>query len=489
MRASLWSLLFANLLGSLFPLFADPVQVMDSFTDLALKEWKIPGAAVIITKDDKVIFIKGYGVLKDGAPERVNGDTIFQLASITKAFTAAGLGIQVDQGKLKWDEEVINYLSPFALMDSYPSRYTTARDLLAHRTGLPAFTGDLLSKLGYDNAEILRRIRFIEPASSFRESPHYSNVGYFIAGELLAAVAKNNWQDTIQKTILDPLGMKRTGFASIYLDSPNVARGHARIDDKLVVLNPDLIGGFPAAGGICSTASDMGKWMIMLLNGGKGILKSETIQEMFASSMCAKPEFSEAAPISAESGFNFGMGWDNYHYHGKMIVEKGGGLDGVRTVTTLIPQLKIGITVLCNLNLTSFPEAIRAKFLEEYLGKSDEDLQAEILRMQTSLNDLLKPEKPLSNPLPHRSLKTYAGDFSNDLYGTFKIIVENDELVLQAGPAQYPGKLKYWSNDTFQLSWPILNMGTQEVTFTFGPDGKATQLQTETFGNFKTLKP
>lgn len=462
-------------------------ETLDQFAEKAMQEWEIPGASIAVVKDNQIVLLKGYGVTKVGTNEKVDQETIFQLASITKAFTAAALGIQVDGKKLTWDEEVIRHLPQFALKDPYPTRYATARDLLAHRTGLPAFAGDLMGKLGYSDEDILYRVRFIEPATSFRDKPHYSNLGYFVAGELLAAVSGQSWEEAIQKTLLDPLKMTRSGFAS-NLNNKNVAYGHVATNGTLKPVPWDPTGGFPAAGAITSTAADMAKWMIMLLNGGQKIIKPETIQEMFVSSMCGTPEFSEAPPIDENSGFNFGLGWDNYHFKGHMIVEKGGGLDGIRTVTTLVPDLNLGITILCNRNLTLFPEAIRAFFLEEYLGKSTSDLQEEIKKRQKTLDKLLVPEKPPQNPIPSLDPTAYVGDYSNNIYKPFQIKAKQGELVVSAGPAAYQGKLTHWSANTFNLSWTTVNMGHERVTFVIGPDGKATEIQTETLGSLTRTK-
>jgi len=457
-------------------------ETLDQFIQNALEEWGVPGASVAAVKDGRVILLKGYGVSNMETKQQVDPDTIFQLASVTKAFTAAAIGVQVDQGKLTWDEEVILHLPQFALKDPYPSRYTTARDLLAHRTGLPAFGGDLMGKLGYTPSGTLFRIRFIEPATSFRDKPHYSNAGYFVAGELLAAVSGKTWDKAIQETILDPLKMTRSGFES-KLQDRNVAHPYVIKNRKLTKVPWDTSGGFSAAGAMTSTAEDMASWMMMLLGGGQGVLKAETIEEMFASSMSGTPEFSEAPPIDKNSGFNFGLGWDNYHFQGYMVVEKGGGLDGIRTVTTLVPKLNLGITILCNRNLTLFPEAVRAFFLEKHLGKSSTDLQGEIKKRQKILDNLLAEEPTPKNPLPARDFSSYVGSYSSPLYDPFDIKEEKGQLIVLAGPAKYRGTLSHFSGNTFLLSWPQVNMGHQQVTFVIGPDGKATEIQTETLGS------
>jgi hypothetical protein len=247
---------------------------------------------------------------------------------------------------------------------------------------------------------------------------------------------------------------------------------------------------FAAAGGISASAKDLSTWITMLLNKGsyqgKQILKPETVKALFAPSMAAEPTFAEAAPINSDSSFSFGMGWDNYNYNGLYIVEKAGAHDGFRTIITLIPEKQLGIVVLCNLNLTMLPEAIRAKFLELYAGPSQRNLQQEIRAQADKLSQLFEKEKP-SQVIPQsHPLASYEGTFQNDLYGLFRVVAKDNKLTIEAGPDKWPGTLTHWSNDTFVLSWPLVNQGSQKATFTFGPNGNAIGFDTETLGKFQT---
>lgn len=487
------SLVSVLLVGSLavFSLSTKPIEELDQFIENARIQRKVPGVAVAIVKDDQVIFAKGYGVCRYDQTEKVDVDTIFQLASVSKTFASAGLGIQVDQKKLEWDDEIIKHLPQFTLKDLYATRYATSRDLLAHRTGLPAFKGDLLSKLGFSSDEILYRIRSIEPASSFRNKAFYSNIGFFTAGKLLEHLSGRSWEETIQKTLLDPLKMTRSGFSE-NLENSNVAFSHADVNGMIQVIPRDKSILFVAAGGVTSTAKDMGNWMIMHLNegffDGKQLLKPETIKDMHMPSMVAEVSFTELPPINDGSSFSFGLGWDNYQYQGKFIVEKGGALDGVRTIVTLIPELKMGITVMANLNLTTLPELVRAKFLDSFLGKNDKDYVKDFIKYEQEIAAIVQlPQKPKDAQPFIYPLSQCTGSFTNDLYGTLDVSHMNNELTITIGPAKLTGKLLPWSNNTFLLKWPTINMGHEFVTFVFGPDGKAQELQTETLGAFKRI--
>jgi CubicO group peptidase (beta-lactamase class C family) len=488
---------FAFLLMLIFAVAALPAygkpsaDDLDAFIRKARSEYKVPGVAVAVVHEGKVVLLKGYGVRRLGDSAPVDENTIFQLASNTKSFTAAALGTQVDAGKISWDDTVVRHLPGFALKDPYPSYYATIRDLLAHRTGLPSFRGDLLGNLGYSRDEILSRVRFIVPDHSFREQAAYSNIGFFIAGQVLGKVAGAPWEEVVRQRLVVPLGMSRSGFSEKLKDK-NVAEAHAIVAGKLKVIPWDKDVALGAAGSMTSTASDMVHWMRMQLSGGtyKGhqILRPETVQEMHLPSMVDRPGFSELPPINLDSGFSYGLGWGSYCYQGHMVVEKGGALDGVRTIVMLVPDQKLGVTVLANLNLTVLPEAIRAYVLEQYLGKSGSDLQKEIHQRAAKLQEMLKQAAEPKTQAPHsRPLAAYAGLFKNELYGNFTVVQDGKNLLIKAGPAEYPGKLRHQAYDTFILTWPHINAGSQEVTFAIDMSGKAASFSTETLGDFKRI--
>ena len=224
---------FAFLLMAIYaaaaPAYGEPnTDELEAFIRKARSEYGVPGVAVAIIQKDRIILLKGYGTRRSGDPAEVDENTIFQLASNTKTFVAAALGIQVDAGKIRWDDPVVQHLPGFALKEPYPSYFATIRDLLAHRTGLPAFRGDLLGDLGYGRDEILSRVRFIEPDHSFREQAAYSNIGFFIAGQVLGRTAETTWEELVRQRLLVPLGMNRSGFSE-RLDDKNVAAAHAII--------------------------------------------------------------------------------------------------------------------------------------------------------------------------------------------------------------------------------------------------------------------
>jgi len=329
---------------------------LDAFIARALKEYQVPGAAIAVVQDGKVVMAKGYGVRNITKPGAVDEHTIFQLASVTKSLTGAAAASVVDEGKLNWDTPIFNYLPEFVGYDSYMTRWLTERDLLAMRTGWPAYQGDLLDSFGYDRAEILRRLRYFKPRYSLRDVAQYSNPGFFVAGEVAGKASNQSWNDLVEKRLFAPLEMTRSGIVVKGLQDSNRSAAHALIDGKIHVVEPTILDTTGAASSGTSTASDLAKFMRMLLtqgsHRGNTILKPETVAEMFKRSMVSDIGFSELPPISETTGFYYGLGVDSYDYVGHQVIEKAGALAGVRTVMTLVPDKNAGIFVAANLNLT-----------------------------------------------------------------------------------------------------------------------------------------
>jgi CubicO group peptidase (beta-lactamase class C family) len=474
---------------------ADELEGLDAFIELAMEEYGVPGASVAVVKDGDVVYLKGFGVRNISGKDKVDGDTVFQLASVTKTFTAASVASMVDRGKIGFDEEVIKIIPDFALMDPYSTRYTTPRDLLAHRTGLPAFTGDIFDHLGYSRKEIIKRVRYFTPACSFREEANYSNIGYFLAGETAAYAADSSWEDVVRENIIKPLGMMHTGFTYGIEGEKNLAYPHAVVDGetKLIPFNEQRV--LAPAGAMTSSASDLARFLIMHLNGGKfrgkKILTQESVEQIFKPAMVDEPTFAELPPISDDNGFSYGLAWGIYYWHNHKILEKGGALDGYRTVVVLVPDMKLGIAVLANMNLTVLPEAVRAYILEQYLGEADYDMQDAIMDRSKKIKEMLgldrtvKPENPRP---PSKDLDAYTGTYENELYGEFTILKDGGSLKVEAGPAKYTGSLTHVNYDTFYLKWPVFISAPDEVSFVIDAQGNVTEFIDDPLGRFKKVK-
>lgn len=464
-----------------------PIHSLDGFDEFiqkTLDDYEVPGAVVVVVQDDKVVFLKGYGVRELGNPAPVDENTRFQLASNTKLVTAAALGALVDEGKVKWDTLIIEYIPEFAMNDSYATLHATTRDMLAHRSGIRPYDGDLLNRLGYDRAEVLHRVRYLEPGCSFREKAAYSNIGFLIAGEVAARVDNSTWEKVVNSRLFQPLGMNRSSpyHDDMYKDENHVS-GHMGYGDNLHVIPLESVPITAAAGEAISTGSDMARWLRMLLSEGsfegKQILKPKTVQEIFRPDMV----LGKHGPLGDPNGAN-GLGCDSFNFLGYTIVEKNGALDGVRTVVTLVPAENVGIAVMCNKHLTVFPEAVRTEFLERYLGPSEEDLQQKVREAQAMWNKLGEIPTPPENPGPlSLDLDAYTGVYNSELYGQFYVIRNDEKLRIEAGPNRYPGTLQHWTNNTFLLIWPDPDDTPGLITFIISPSGQVTGFAGEDYGN------
>ena len=468
----------------------DP-EALSAFIRTVMERYRVPGLAVAVVKDDRAVLLAGYGKRRFDAPEAVDEHTLFALASVTKAFTSALVASCVDDGLLAWDHPCIDDLPELVFKDLYATRMATPRDLLAHRTGLPAFTGDLFDRLGYDRGEVLRRIRLVEPACSFREHANYSNLGYFAAGMLAARVAGDDWETLMQRRVFEPLGMKDATFT--YRLNPansNVAAGHfvsGTSYDAMAWVPQETLA---PAGGMAASIADLVPFLRMHLAGGeldgRRVLSAAAVREMHRPAMVETPDFTSAPPIDDHSGLAFALGWDSYHVAGHEVIEKGGALGGSRSVVSMIPELGIGVAVLANLNLTLAPEAIRAHVLSLATGRDDAALQDELWKRQAALDAMFAGTAEAATGAegpPTRPLEAYVGTYTSALYGPFTVSRESDTLRWTLGTAGYSGRLAHAGFDTFRMEFPPGTVSLPEpITFVVGADGTPAAAESEILG-------
>lgn len=464
----------------------DKLDGFDEFFTQKMADFDVPGAVVGIVENDTVIYLKGFGVRELGKPDTVDPDTRFQIASVTKYFTGGAIGTLVDEGKLNWDTPVAEYLPGFTLKDPYVGNHSNLRDLLAHRTGLRR-DGELLGRIGISNDEILYRMRFLESDAGFRERYLYSNAGYFIAGEVAAQAYGKSWENLTDERIIGPLRMTRSGarHETLYLDDNHIT-GHASTANGTLEIIPFEEASLPAAGQVVSTGRDMTQWIRMMLNNGTidgtEILSPKTVKDIHAASFVAGP----SGPLHDPNGA-VGLGCDSYYFLDERVIEKNGALDGVRSVVVLIPGKKSGIVVIANKQLTAFPEAVRDEFLERYIGRSGNDLQALELHNQKGWNSLIKnPERP-DNPGPATiSPAAVTGVYASDLYGTIQIDqgTDDEHMTIGLGPNRYEGNMVHWTDNTWYLSFPNPDDLVGYLTFIADESGSVTSIESNEFGPF-----
>lgn len=489
--------LLALLAASFAPAQTAPAgapQDLDAFAARVLKEFEVPGLAVAIVKDGKVVLAKGYGVRKLGEATPVDENTLFGIASNTKAFTAAALSMLVDEGKISWDDAVTKHLPAFQLYDPYVTREMTIRDLLTHRSGLGLGAGDLLwwPPTDYSREEIIRRFRYVKPATSFRSRYAYDNVLYMVAGQVVAAVTGKTWDDFIKERIFTPLGMTTSNTSVAALTaSRDAATPHARAEGRLKAITPLPLENVGPAGAINSSVAEMSKWVIAQLNHGligEGLrLFSEQRSRDMWSAQTITP-LGDPPPHLAALRANFsayGLGWGLTEYRGLKIVSHTGGLLGFVSRVTLVPDLNLGIVVLTNQQSGGAFQSMTYRILDHYMNapatdwvagfkKSEEMGQARAAEVEKRLASSRAPD---SNP--SLLLAKYAGRYTDPWYGDIAISLENDKLVVRFGHTPLlVGDLEHWQHDTFVARWRDRSLEADAfVTFSLKPDGTIEQMK------------
>jgi len=436
---------------------------LDSYFQKALTTWKVPGMAVAIIKNDSIILLKGYGLKETGKAGRVDENTSFAVASNTKSFTASAIGILVDEGKIKWDDKVVDYLPRFRLYDPYVTQSMTIRDLLSHRSGLETFSGDLIwYGSSYSRDEVIKRAAFLKPKYGFRTTYGYSNIMYLTAGQIVAEVSGMSWDDFISQRILKPLGMKNTNTSISKLDlKGNTALPHNDVDEKIIAinyLNWDNIG---PAGSINSSAADMIKWIQLQLHKGKWdnetIISEKSLRQQWSPQTIQQvSSFSEKLWPSTHFK-NYGMGWSLMDYHGKKVISHSGGYDGMISFTGFVPEADLGFVILTN-NNSSLYYPLSFKILDTYLSHDTTDWSAKFYELIESNKEAEKKAKEddalryIPDTSPTLSLEKYTGTYLSEIYGEVKVELKDNKLYLSFIPTPiFHSPLEHWQYNTFKI--------------------------------------
>lgn len=490
-------LFFIFLAGTqLVPAQSAPFPGFDDYVNKAMKDWEVPGLAIAIVKDDKIVYAKGYGVRELGKPALVDEHTLFAIGSSSKAFTATSIAMLVDQGKLKWDDHVTQYLPGFQLYDPWVTREMTVRDLLTHRIGLER--GDQLwYATPYSREEVLRRIRFLEPASSMRSKFGYQNIMFLAAGQIIPSITGNTWDDFVTERIFAPLGMSETGTTIRTLPlSTDVSTPHVKIDDKVQPVAWRLIDNIAPAGSINSNAVDMAQWLRLQLGKGKfegkQLVSEAAINETHTPQTIIRIEGPYPIFYPDAHFFSYGMGWFLSDFRGKKLVEHGGAIDGMRAEVAMIPEANVGIVILTNMNGTLLPQFLCYRIFDQYLGQQPKDWQAEALPKIKALEKAgqAAQDKMIADRVkdthPSLDLQSYAGTYNSEMYGDFEIDLVDGKLVAHFGP-NYMGDLEHWNYDTFQVTWRDPVMGKGFMQFCLNAKGKIDTVDLGPMGKFKRM--
>ena len=470
-----------------------PAQAFDEYVNKAMKDWEVPGLAIAIIKDDKIVLAKGYGVRELGKPAAVDENTMFAIGSSSKAFTATALAMLIDEGKLKWEDPATKYLPGFQLFDPYSTRELTVSDLITHRSGLAR--GDMLWYASpYDRAEVLRRVRYLKPTWSLRARFGYQNIMFLAAGQIIPAVTNKTWDDFLKERIFTPLGMKSTVTSIKSLaNSPDVASPHSKIDDKVQPVAWRNIDNIAPAGSINSNVVDMAQWLRLHLGAGtyqnQKILSAAAMKEMHSPQTVIRIEGNNERLYPEAHFLNYGMGWFLSDYRGRKLVEHGGAIDGMRAEVAMIPEEKLGVVILTNLNGAILPHALMYKVFDYYLGDRNKDWSSDMLKVMRGVEQQAKAAEKkaeserVQGTSPSLAVDKYAGKYQSDMYGEAILTVEEGKLVLRFGP-NFTGDLEHWNYDTFRVNWRDRMEGKTFVNFRLNSKGKIDSMNLENLADF-----
>lgn len=470
----------------------EKLKEIDDYANTVMTTWKGPGMAIAVVKDDKLVFQKGYGTRELGKNAPVDQNTVFAIASNSKAFTTAAIAILVDEKKLAWDDKVAKYLPDFQMYDPWVTSELTVRDLVTHRVGLDTFSGDLLwYETTYSADEILRRTRHLKPVSSFRTRYGYQNLMFIAAGKVVERVSGKSWCTFVTERILTPLAMSRT-TCSVNDLPDNAAWPHNESGGAPRRLQRGNVDGSSSAAALNSSVADLSKWVRTQLGKGKfegkQIFSEQQSWQMHQQWLARQVGPSSVPGIQPQHFRGVGLGWFVYDYHGRKIVDHSGGLDGMLSYTVLIPEENAGFVVLTNNESPSFA-VMMSKIRDVLVGAPKRDYNDDAIKriadQKTADADAAKKADAarVANTKPTLALSNYAGTYSDKMYGDVTIAEESGKLVMRFLPSpNFVADLEHWHYDTFVIRWRpsvAYNFPRGFATFTIDKDGKTDVLKVD----------
>lgn len=440
---------------------------VDALVTKTMKAFDVPGIAVGVIKDGKVVLAKGYGVRSVKRSGRVDENTLFGIASNSKAFTAAALAMLVDQGKLSWDDKVVKFIPDFKMYNDYVTAEFTVRDLLTHRSGLGLGAGDLMiwpDGNNFTTSDIIHNLRYLKPVSAFRTKYDYDNLLYIVAGEVVRSVSGMSWEDFVETRIMKPLKMDHSAASFTRLrDTSNVIDPHVPTDGKLKAIVRYKGTTFDAAAGIYTSVNDLAKWVIAQLDHGKyegAQLFSEAAQKEMWSPQTILPNPPNPPYNSLFKAY--GLGWQLTDIKGYKQVSHTGGLDGIVTQVVLFPEINLGIIVLTNQQAGTAFSVISNTIKDSYLhlpktdhlallGQQRKQKEDDADKITGEVNATLLSNKRDKIDVNHKS---FSGTFSDNWFGKITIADVKGHLYLSSERSpQLKGEMFFYRDETFVVRW------------------------------------
>ncbi|MCP4411664.1 MAG: serine hydrolase [Gammaproteobacteria bacterium] len=452
-------------------------KAIEDLVEKTMTTFQVPGVAIGIIKDGEVILAKGFGTADLATGDAVNQDTIFKIASNSKAFTAASLAILVDQGKLDWNDKVVTYLPDFQMIDPWITKEFNIIDLLTHRSGLGRFAGDLMiwpEPTKFSRADVVKNLRYLKIASSFRSGYAYDNLLYIVAGELVAAVSGIPWEEFVAQHIFKPLGMDRCYTGGIDVGKvTNLVATHVLVENKLIIDVPNLINDktslMAAAGGIKCSVSNLLSWVDMLLQGGS--LKDMTVispeqREMLWKSVTPLSISDELKRLEDIHYRGYALGWRVSDYQGHWTVSHTGTLSGSASKIILLPDQKLGIVILTNRDSGDARNALYHGLLQEFTtGKNidwvdyfQKERADKNKRKQQAASTIASSDVtlyPAENPIPNsKNNKALLGTYIDPWFGNISINKVKDTVrFLSDKSPRLKGEVFFYKDNQWWVKW------------------------------------
>jgi CubicO group peptidase (beta-lactamase class C family) len=455
----------------------------DQFVERVMKDWKVQGMAVAIVYKDKVILSKGYGYRNVDQKLPVTDETLFAIGSCTKAFTAAGVCLLEEDGKLDLDKPVREYMPNFKLQDDYVSENMTPRDLLCHRSGLPRHDAIWYGSQA-TRRELFERLRYLEPSKPFRAAYQYQNLMFMTAGILIEDISNSTWEKFTRERILEPLQMSATNFSVADLQKANdFSIGYTEQNNTVVsipYMNIDAIG---PAGSINSNVKDMSKWVRVLINGGKyngkKVFSENTVRQLQTPTMVNTTQ-----PLQYDENFyiTYALGWTVTSYRGHVRVDHGGNIDGFSASTCFMPRDSIGVVILTNMNGTALTSIVRNNVLDRMLGMGEVDWNKRLLDERNKNKEAQAKAKKeddasrVKDTKPSHPLDNYVGKFEHPAYGIVEVTKEGENLSINAHGLK--SALEHYHYDVFR-AMDERYFGGRKFSFVSNVSGEIDQIQSK----------
>lgn len=441
--------------------------------------WNVPGTSVVIVNATDVLLNHQEGEADISLRIKLTDESLFPLASCTKAFTSAAIAALADDEKLHWDDPVRKHLPTVRFSDARLDDLMTLRDLLSHRSGLGPH--DLLwYRASWPLDDVVRRIPDVPFSGQFRATFQYSSIPVILAGAAVVNRYGEPWDVLVQEKITKPLGLKSAMFTTTEAKKTKLlATGHERgAGDTVRVKNTWVMTEPNPAGSLHLNTKDVGTWLQFHLNHGKNngnvvVTKKQLDQTKSPTTIIPIDEAVKAQyPFTKQ--MSYALGWVVYDYHGELVVAHSGLIDGFRVMLVLVPEHDVAFAILNNLHQTRMNLALANTLLDELLKKPTRDWNRHYRTIEET--ETKNKEEKLKKRLASRQadvaptcpLKNYAGTYSDKIYA--EATVKWLEKKLELRFSSFVMNLEHWQGDTFRSTGPDFDdelvefeVGTKEV--------------------------